>query len=94
MYVERHPMVRRLSALLKIHERRVAGAGCAEAEWTSDPLADLNTLQHELEQLNVSLGYFVEPELREEYGNISREGRYRLWKEVWMLNYFGRPFSY
>lgn len=94
MLLERRPLTRSLRKLMKIHERRLSGAGSPAVPWTLDPVADLNKQQLELEQLNVSLGFLVEPALREEYGNISREGRYRLWKEIWMLNYLGRPFSY
>jgi len=94
VFVERRPLVRSLKRLLKIHERRLRVFGGKVAAWMVEPVADLNSQQQELEQLNVNLGFFVEPALREEYGNISREGRYRLWKEIWMLNYFGRPFSY
>lgn len=92
--LERRPLVRSLRRLMKIHERRLRACGAKAAAWALDPVMDLNNEQQELEQLNISLGFLVEPALREEFGNISREGRYRLWKEIWMLNYLGRPFSY
>jgi hypothetical protein len=94
MYVERHPLLRALEKLLRLHQHRLDQIGGKAVEWSGDPVQDMNNQQRELEQLNVSLGFLVEPALREEYGNISREGRYRLWKEVWMLNYLGKPFSY
>ena len=31
---------------------------------------------------------------REENGKITYEGRYRVWKEIWMLNYLGRSARY
>jgi hypothetical protein len=31
---------------------------------------------------------------REDHGKISHEGRYRVWKEVWLLNYFGVAARY
>jgi hypothetical protein len=94
MLLERRPLVRSLKRLMKLHDRRLLKIGGKAVQWSVDPVADLNSQQEELEQLNVNLGFLVEPALREEYGNISREGRYRLWKEIWMLNYLGKPFSY
>ena len=31
---------------------------------------------------------------REDLGKFTHEGRYRVWKEIWMLNYFGRAARY
>lgn len=94
MFLERRPLVRSLKALLKIHEKRLVAAGGEPEKWSLDPVTDLNSQQQELEKLNTDLGFLVEPALREEYGNITREGRYRIWKEILMLNYFGRSISY
>ena len=94
VFIERHPLSRSLSRLLKRHYKRLEKAGSKPVKWNGDPIAELNRDQLELEQLNTSLGFLVEPARRNELGNISREGRYRLWKEIWMLNYLGRPFSY
>ena len=30
----------------------------------------------------------------EEFGKMTYEGRFRVWREVWMLDYFGRPTRY
>ena len=94
MLIERRPLIRSLGRLLKLHKKRLHKIGGKELEWTGNPVDDLNNQQREIEQLNVSLGFLVELAQREEYGSISREGRYRLWKEIWMLNYLGKPFSY
>ena len=94
MLLERRPLVRSLKTLLKVHERRLVEAGGEPEAWSLDPVADLNCQQQELEKLNTDLGFLVEPALREEYGNITREGRYRIWKEILMLNYFGRSIDY
>jgi hypothetical protein len=94
VFVERHPLSRSLPKLMKRHAKRLEKAGNKPVEWSGDPVAELNKDQQELEQLNTSLGFLVEPSRREELGNISSEGRYRIWKEIWMLSYLGRPFSY
>ncbi|MFA5257963.1 MAG: hypothetical protein WC360_07425 [Opitutales bacterium] len=94
MLLERHPLVRSIGRLMKIHARRVSKAASTPMIWEGDPVADMNELQKEIEKLNVSLGFLVDPSKREEDGNISREGRYRLWTELWTLNYLGRPKNY
>jgi hypothetical protein len=92
--VERRPMVRSLKRLLTLHARRLEKLAEAPAPWSGDAVSDLNEQQSRLEELNLQLGFFVPLSEREELGTISREGRTRLWMEIWMLNYLGRAFSY
>lgn len=58
--------------------------------WTTEPLGDLNLQQRELEEVNTELGFLFPRSQREDHGKITYEGRYRVWKELWLLNYFGR----
>ena len=51
-------------------------------------------VQHELDQLNTALGFLHPLHEREDLGKITHEGRYRVWKEIWMLNYLGRAARY
>jgi hypothetical protein len=44
--------------------------------------------------VNTELGFLHGHQDREEYGKISKEGRYRVWKEIWLLNYLGRTVGY
>lgn len=92
--VERNPWRRSLAGLLKRHRERLAHGNEMIAPWTTDPLTDLNTQQRELERINTELGFLFPHAEREEHGKISHEGRYRVWKEYWMLNYFGRSERY
>ncbi len=94
VYLERHPLVRSLSRLMKIHDRRVEKSGISQVAWDVDPIDDMNAQQDITERLNVNLGFLVDPAEREERGIISREGRYRLWSELWTLNYLGKPKNY
>jgi hypothetical protein len=80
--------------LLKRHEKRLQKAGEMLAPWSTDPLNDLNSQQRELEQINTELGFLLPQTEREDYGKMSYEGRYRVWKEIWLLNYFGRSKRY
>ncbi|MGH8021187.1 MAG: hypothetical protein ACREIA_23490 [Opitutaceae bacterium] len=92
--VERRPWTRRLRGLIKKHLRRMAEDGQTLASWESNPLDDLNNQQRDLDRLNTDLGFLFPQAMREEYGKMTFEGRYRVWKEVWFLNYLGLPQRY
>jgi hypothetical protein len=51
-------------------------------------------VQHELDRLNTELGFLHPHAEREDLGKFTHEGRYRVWKEIWMLNYLGRSARY
>lgn len=93
-FVARYPLCRSLPQLLARHRRRVNASGEVVVPFTSDPASDLNASQHELDQLNTELGFLHSPGEREELGKITYEGRYRIWKEIWTLNYFGKAARY
>jgi hypothetical protein len=93
-FVERAPWRRSLPRLIARHRARLARAGLSPAPFAVEPLADLNNAQHELDQLNTELGFLHPHHEREDLGKITHEGRYRVWKEIWMLNYLGRAARY
>ena len=92
--VERKPWRRSLPWLVARHQRRLTTSGVKLRPWTMEPLEDLNQQQFELERLNTELGFLLPHFQREEYGKMTYEGRFRVWLEVWMLDYFGRPTRY
>jgi len=92
--VERVPLRRSLAGLVARHRTRLAQAGEALAPWQTDPMADLNAQQHELDRINTELGFLFPRAERDEYGKITYEGRFRVWKEILLLNYFGRSSRY
>jgi hypothetical protein len=92
--VERNPWRRTLPALLNRHRRRLEQSGTETQPWTREPLDDINAQQQQLEQLNTELGFLFPHQEREEMGKMTAEGRYRVWKEVWLLNYLGRSVRY
>ena len=92
--VERRPWSRSLPRLLARHQRRFAAAGEIPEPWSGEPVEDLNQQQFELERLNTELGFLLPHGQREEFGKMTYEGRFRVWREVWMLDYFGRPTRY
>lgn len=93
-FVERHPWIRSAAGLLQRHEARVRAAGVPLAIWELEPLGDLNQQQREVERVNTELGFLLPHAEREDHGKISHEGRYRVWKEVWSLNYLGLASRY
>jgi len=88
-YVERTPWRRSLSRLMARHEKRLAAAGEELVPWDSSPIDDINQQQQQMETINTELGYLQPHADREEYGKITPEGRFRVWKEAWLLDYFG-----
>lgn len=92
--VERLPWRRSLPRLMARHEQRMVRAGERRMPWTTEPLGDLNLQQRELEEVNTELGFLFPRSQREDHGKITYEGRYRVWKELWLLNYFGRAARY
>ncbi|MCR6655140.1 MAG: hypothetical protein NVV63_04835 [Opitutus sp.] len=93
-FVERSPWRRSAEVLLKRHRARLNRAGATLVPFDLDPLTDQNSTQQELDRLNTELGFLHSPAEREDHGKITQEGRYRVWKEIWMLNYLGRAMRY
>jgi hypothetical protein len=93
-FVERAPWCRSLPRLLAKHRARLVSSGAVLEPFTVEPLADLNSTQQELDRVNTELGFLNNPPQREDLGKITHEGRYRVWKEIWMLNYLGRAMRY
>lgn len=92
--VDRRPLTRSIFRLIKSHEDRVKLTGDKVVKFEQSPASDLDFTQRQLDRLNTDLGFLVPHREREELGKISQEGRYRLWKEIWMLEYLGRSARY
>jgi hypothetical protein len=92
--VERVPLARSLPRLLARHRERLARAGETPVPFTVEPHADLNATQGELDRINTELGFLHSKSDREDLGKITHEGCYRVWKEIWTLNYLGRAARY
>ncbi len=92
--VDRTPWRRSLPRLLAYHNHRLARARENPIAWEIEPLNDLNRQQQQMEQLNTQLGFLLPHTEREEHGKITPEGRFRIWKEAWLLDYFGVASRY
>ena len=77
-----------------MHKNRLTKQSEKIVDWKQAPLDELNKQQFLLEEVNVQEGLMNPQNLHEEFGKISQEGRYRIWKEVWLLNYLGRTVGY
>jgi len=93
-HVERRPHLRSFARLLARHRERVGAVVSSIEPWTNEPLEDLNAQQIELQRLNTELGVLHQANLHEEHGRISHEGRFRVWKEMLTLDYFGLAARY
>ena len=93
-FVDRSPWRRGLSRMYTYHLSRLQAAEEKAVAWETDPLEDLNRQQQQMEQINTQLGFLVPNAEREEHGKITPEGRFRVWKEAWLLDYFGLPSRY
>ncbi len=92
--LRRKPNTRSFVRLLKLHRLRIEQSAQGSVAWSSDPIDDLNKQQSELEHLNTDMGFLLPRAEHDEYGRISYEGRFRVWKEMLSLNYFGHPARY
>jgi hypothetical protein len=92
--VERRPWRRALPWLVARHRALLAQAHAELASFPYEPLTDINAVQSELDRLNTALGFLVPHSEREEQGKITHAGRYRVWKEIWTLDYLGRSSRY
>jgi len=88
-HVDRSPWRRNLTRLVARHRERLAASGETPLTWEISPIDDINQQQQHMEVINTELGYLLPHSDREEFGKITPEGRFRIWKEAWLLDYLG-----
>jgi len=95
-YIERKPWKRSIDLLSQLHQRQCETVrdGRSLKPFDQLPLNELNVEQRNLEQLNRELGFLSPVGAEEEEGRITPAGRFRVWAELWMLSYFGKPRQY
>lgn len=91
--IARKPLKGSLKSLLKLHHLRLIKSSITPVSFEEDPLQEMNEQQRILERLNCETGFLVPRGRQEEEGKITYEGRYRLWKEMWMLAYLGKSMT-
>ena len=89
----RNPLVGSLDKLFRLHKKRLMETKFEPVPFEDEPLEELNHQQNMLEHLNTKYGFLNPLQYREEKGRLTYDGRYRLWKEMWLLAYFGKSVS-
>ncbi|MGF1530331.1 MAG: hypothetical protein ACFCU4_03110 [Puniceicoccaceae bacterium] len=87
--IERHPWTESILRLEERHRTRLESAQTEFEEMVEEPVAEVNDTQEELEMFNRKQG-FLRAYDEQTPDRISPEGRYRIWKEILLVNYFGR----
>lgn len=90
--VNRYPVCHSLESLLKKHQAAMKESEEGWKELEEDVRTKTNRLQWELEKKNREMGFLYEPN-REDKQQISPEGCFRIWTEMWLLAYFGKTLS-
>lgn len=85
----RRPWLRSFKRLMRWHHHRIEKERLSLVQWGKDPLAELNQQQQIIERFNIEKGFLAPKHLQEERGSLTLEGRYRLWKAFWLMNYLG-----
>lgn len=83
--VTRSPLSGSIHSLLKKHKLNVSQSNAKLVPIVSSVLEEVNTMQTELKNFNQKVGFLMP---NNEY-KISQEGRYRIWKEMWLIAYLG-----
>lgn len=89
--VARFPLVRQWRKLLEKHEARLAQRPAPPPPWDSDPVDDLIRQRQQVEMANVERGFFRPSHEQAEEGRLTKEGKARLWLELWSVHYLARP---
>ncbi|MGF1484280.1 MAG: hypothetical protein ACFBZ8_07945 [Opitutales bacterium] len=89
--VTRRPLLRSLKGLLKQHRKRLTKAPGTPLPFDASeaPSDEFNRQQRVLERLNYDAGFLLPIHMHEEFGRLTQDGRYRLWKELWLIHYLG-----
>jgi len=87
--VKRFPAIRKIQTIAKYHQDTLSkdGEACC-LRFETDALTWLIDQQNTLEKENIEAGILNMRQDREEYGKMTGEGRYRIWKELLLLSYF------
>lgn len=89
-HLKRKPMCKSVEALMEMHKKSVELMGKGLVKWDEEVLLErLNEEQKVLEALNIEVGFLMPSSMHDVRGKITLEGRYRMWKEMWILKYFG-----
>jgi hypothetical protein len=88
--VRRRPLQRNVGRLLTRHWRRTAGRSLETMG--PSPVEDLNALQGDLLAENLRRSFIIRTPARGTSSlRLGADAGFRIWLEIWLLRYFGRP---
>lgn len=86
-HFSRKPWVNDPKILIQHHNKMTESVELAPFD--QDPCSDLNAFQSVLEGTNIERGLLFPKPLQAQYGKLTQEGRYQLWKSLLILHYLG-----
>lgn len=89
----RRPLCNSLGSLLRCHFKRLNNSGKDFVVWDDAPLSEINHQQSVLEYYNIKKGFLNPPNFHSDFGKLSSEGCYRLWKQFLFLKYIGTSWD-
>ena len=91
--LNRLPKMRSIKSIYKKHQSILKKLGKQEQIFQEDSLIYINEQQTEMEYCNEKSGFLVERKDRSAKGQLTDEGRFRVWREIWFLSYLGISLS-
>ncbi|MBC2601413.1 hypothetical protein [Puniceicoccus vermicola] len=88
--VDRRPFISSPRTLLQRHRRKLSKSGVEPELFEEDLVDELNDEQEVLDRVSTEHGILVPRGQRPEFGKLTGDGRYRVWKQILLLNYFGK----
>ena len=89
----RRPLMGSLQRLENLHKKRLKKMDAQAILVDNTALEEINEQQRILERYNTESGFLVARPQQEEEGRLTADGRFRLWKEMWMLAYFAKSLA-
>ena len=88
--VSRHPFARSAKRLHEKHSRNMKSWAAEPEPFGEDAVETLNAEQDSLDRASTDGGILVPRGQRPEFGKLTGDGKYRVWKQILLLNYLGR----
>ncbi len=88
-HIDRKPFCTSPAKLLQRHRRKIEKAGEELVSFDDQWVDELNEEQDTLDRVSTEEGILFSRRHRPEYGKLTGDGRYRVWKQILLLNFFG-----
>lgn len=87
--MSRKPFVSSLRRLFRKHRNNLKRWKADPEEFPGEAVDFLNAEQDVLDRANIDRGILFPRGQRPEFGKLTGDGKYRVWKQILLLNYFG-----